>query len=180
MATRVEKGFRDWLKPSVMPVPGPCCVAILGCFVGNGTAHHGHAEEIRGNPGEGKAAALRKAMLGLIDTPNHLDYARAYTRAIIWAPFVVVGEGGAPKNIPLLIRFGPRKHRKALSDVFFGEFAFALTVFAESGDYSATPPERIDSLIARKFVSIFANTRYSARAMNTQNATPAEITWANA
>ncbi len=43
------------------------------------------------NPGEGKAEAHRKSMLALMDTPNHPEYAHP----LFWAPFVVVGEGGA-------------------------------------------------------------------------------------
>ena len=41
-------------------------------------------------PAAGKAAALRKAMLALMDTPGHPEYAHPF----FWAPFVLVGEGG--------------------------------------------------------------------------------------
>ncbi|MDP2824981.1 MAG: CHAT domain-containing protein [Sulfuritalea sp.] len=59
--------------------------------------------EYEANPGQGKAEALRKAMLALIATPKHPEYAHP----IFWAPFVVVGEGGtnsgtAP-SVPVLI-----------------------------------------------------------------------------
>ncbi|MEK6742204.1 MAG: tetratricopeptide repeat protein [Nitrospirota bacterium] len=51
----------------------------------------GMLKEYEANPGQGKAEAHRKAMLSLIDTPNHPEYANP----LFWAPFVVVGEGGA-------------------------------------------------------------------------------------
>ena len=51
----------------------------------------GMLKEYKANPGQGKAEAHRKAMLELIDTPNHPEYANP----LFWAPFVVVGEGGA-------------------------------------------------------------------------------------
>jgi len=43
------------------------------------------------NPAQGKPEAHRKAMLALIDTSNHPEYAHP----LFWAAFVVVGEGGA-------------------------------------------------------------------------------------
>lgn len=46
--------------------------------------------EYENNPGQGKAEAHRKAMLALMNTPNHPEYAHP----LYWAPFVVVGEGG--------------------------------------------------------------------------------------
>ena len=46
--------------------------------------------EYEANPGQGKAEAHRKAMLALMATPNHPEYAHP----LFWAPFVVVGEGG--------------------------------------------------------------------------------------
>jgi CHAT domain-containing protein len=51
----------------------------------------GMLKEYEAHPGQGKAEAHRKAMLALIDTPNHPEYAHP----LFWAPFVVVGEGGA-------------------------------------------------------------------------------------
>jgi CHAT domain-containing protein len=49
--------------------------------------------EYEANPAQGKAEAQRKAMLSLIDTQDHPEYAHP----MFWAPFVVVGEGGAGK-----------------------------------------------------------------------------------
>ncbi len=46
--------------------------------------------EYEANPKLGKAQAQRKAMLGLMNTPDHPEYAHP----LFWAPFVVVGEGG--------------------------------------------------------------------------------------
>ncbi|MDA8255905.1 MAG: CHAT domain-containing protein [Betaproteobacteria bacterium] len=46
--------------------------------------------EYEASPDQGKAEAHRKAMLVLMATPNHPEYAHP----IFWAPFVVVGEGG--------------------------------------------------------------------------------------
>lgn len=46
--------------------------------------------EYKANPSKGKAEAQRKAMMTLMSTPNHPEYAHP----IYWAPFVVVGEGG--------------------------------------------------------------------------------------
>jgi CHAT domain-containing protein/tetratricopeptide (TPR) repeat protein len=42
------------------------------------------------NPALGKAEAQRQAMLALMNTPDHPEYAHP----LFWAPFVVVGEGG--------------------------------------------------------------------------------------
>ena len=53
----------------------------------------GMLKEYEANPAQGKAEAHRKAMLALIDTPDHPQYAHP----LFWAPFVVVGEGGAGK-----------------------------------------------------------------------------------
>ncbi len=47
--------------------------------------------EYEANPRQGKAEAHRKAMLELMNTPGHPEYAHP----MFWAPFVVVGEGGA-------------------------------------------------------------------------------------
>ena len=51
----------------------------------------GMMKEYEANPGQGKAEAHRRAMLALIETPHHPEYAHP----LFWAPFVVVGEGGA-------------------------------------------------------------------------------------
>jgi tetratricopeptide (TPR) repeat protein len=48
-------------------------------------------KEYEANPGQGKAEAHRKAMMALMATPDHPEYAHP----IFWAPFVIVGEGGA-------------------------------------------------------------------------------------
>ncbi len=45
--------------------------------------------EYEANPGQGKAEAHRKAMMALMATPDHPEYAHP----IFWAPFVIVGEG---------------------------------------------------------------------------------------
>lgn len=50
----------------------------------------GMLREYEANPGQGKAEAHRKAMMALMATPEHPEYAHP----IFWAPFVVVGEGG--------------------------------------------------------------------------------------
>lgn len=50
----------------------------------------GMLKEYEANPGQGKAEANRKAMLALMNTPDHPEYAHP----LFWAPFVVVGEGG--------------------------------------------------------------------------------------
>jgi CHAT domain-containing protein len=55
----------------------------------------GMLKEYEANPGQGKAEAHRKAMLALINTPDHPEYAHP----LYWAPFVVVGEGGAGKLV---------------------------------------------------------------------------------
>lgn len=46
--------------------------------------------EYEANPGAGKAEAHRKALMALMATPDHPEYAHPF----FWAPFVVVGEGG--------------------------------------------------------------------------------------
>ena len=50
--------------------------------------------EYRANPAQGKAEAQRKSMLDLMDSPDHPEFAHP----IYWAPFVVVGEGGAGRR----------------------------------------------------------------------------------
>lgn len=50
----------------------------------------GMLREYEANPGLSKAEAHRKAMLALMATRDHPEYAHP----IFWAPFVVVGEGG--------------------------------------------------------------------------------------
>ncbi|MGQ0622818.1 MAG: tetratricopeptide repeat protein [Panacagrimonas sp.] len=45
------------------------------------------------NPAGGKAEVHRRAMLALMNTPDHPEYAHP----LFWAPFVVVGEGGAAR-----------------------------------------------------------------------------------
>lgn len=44
-------------------------------------------------PGIGRAEALRRSMLTLMEDPVHEVFAHPH----YWAPFVVVGEGGAPR-----------------------------------------------------------------------------------
>ena len=51
----------------------------------------GMLKEYQTNPDQGKAEAQRKAMMALMNTPDHPEYAHP----LFWAPFVVVGEGGA-------------------------------------------------------------------------------------
>jgi CHAT domain-containing protein/Tfp pilus assembly protein PilF len=48
-------------------------------------------KEYEAHPKRGKAQAQRKAMLALMNTPGRPEYAHP----LYWAPFVVVGEGGA-------------------------------------------------------------------------------------
>ena len=48
-------------------------------------------KEYEAHPQRGKAQAQRKAMLALMNTPGRPEYAHP----LYWAPFVVVGEGGA-------------------------------------------------------------------------------------
>jgi CHAT domain-containing protein len=45
--------------------------------------------EHEANPKQGKAVAHRKAMLAMMNTPKHPEYAHP----LFWAPFVIVGEG---------------------------------------------------------------------------------------
>lgn len=54
----------------------------------------GMLREYAAHPELGKAAAQRKAMLALMNTPKHPEYAHP----LYWAPFVVVGEGGAGRS----------------------------------------------------------------------------------
>ncbi len=49
-------------------------------------------DEMHDNPDIGRAEALRHAMLALM-TDKERPY---YAHPTFWAPFVVVGEGGAP------------------------------------------------------------------------------------
>jgi CHAT domain-containing protein len=48
--------------------------------------------ELKANPKLGRAEALRRSMLALIDKGS-----AAKAHPAVWAPFVVVGEGGAAK-----------------------------------------------------------------------------------
>jgi CHAT domain-containing protein len=52
-------------------------------------------QEFEANPHLGKAQAQRKAMLALMNTPSHPEYAHPS----FWAPFVVVGEGGSGASV---------------------------------------------------------------------------------
>jgi CHAT domain-containing protein len=54
----------------------------------------GMLKEYEANPTQGKAEAHRKAMMTLMAIPDHPEYAHP----IYWAPFVVVGEGGAGRH----------------------------------------------------------------------------------
>jgi tetratricopeptide (TPR) repeat protein len=54
----------------------------------------GMLKEYEANPGQGKAEAHRKSMMTLMAIPDHPEYAHP----IFWAPFVVVGEGGAGRH----------------------------------------------------------------------------------
>jgi hypothetical protein len=70
---------------------------------------------LEATPGIGRAEALRRAMLSLIDKGKAHEAHPAY-----WAPFVVVGEGRAPQATrPLAIESAPagkvRKSRRARS-----------------------------------------------------------------
>ena len=51
----------------------------------------GMLREYEKNPARGKAQALRRAMLALRNAPTHPEHAHPF----FWAPFVLVGEGGA-------------------------------------------------------------------------------------
>jgi CHAT domain-containing protein len=55
--------------------------------------------DLKGQPGMTRAGALRKAMLSLIDGPGYVDAAGrsifSYAHPIFWAPFTLVGDGGA-------------------------------------------------------------------------------------
>ena len=67
--------------------------------------------EYRANPAQGKAEAHRKSMLALMASPDHPEFAHP----IFWAPFVVVGEGGA--NRPYVRRHqnhSPRPVRRTI------------------------------------------------------------------
>jgi len=52
--------------------------------------------EYEARPGNGKAAAHRQAMLQLLNSPGHPEYAHP----LFWAPFVVVGDGGPQTRNP--------------------------------------------------------------------------------
>lgn len=52
------------------------------------------------HPAQGRAEAHRQAMLSLMNTPGHPEYAHPF----VWASFVVVGEGGADAPHPAAVR----------------------------------------------------------------------------
>jgi CHAT domain-containing protein/tetratricopeptide (TPR) repeat protein len=62
----------------------------------------GMLKEYEANPGQGKAEAHRKAMMALMAMPNHPEYAHP----LFWAPFVVVGEGGAGTSGKTAVIYG--------------------------------------------------------------------------
>jgi hypothetical protein len=96
MELRAQKVCREWPKPSFMPVPVRCW-----CLTGQLLPRRpvplttSMLQEYETNPDHGKAAAHQKAVLALMDTPDHPEYAHP----LFWAPFVVVGEGGAQKKV---------------------------------------------------------------------------------
>lgn len=57
----------------------------------------GMLREYEAAPAAGKAEALRKSMMTLMNTPEHPEYAHP----VYWAPFVVVGEGGSSGDKPV-------------------------------------------------------------------------------
>jgi CHAT domain-containing protein len=56
--------------------------------------------ELKSDPKVGRAEALRRSMLSMIDTGEDYEAHPSF-----WAPFVLVGEGGATRQrrIPLLL-----------------------------------------------------------------------------
>ena len=53
--------------------------------------------EAAAHPEIGRAEALKRSMLALIDDPENDHFAHP----LFWAPFVVVGEGGTPQTLPV-------------------------------------------------------------------------------
>ena len=51
-------------------------------------------DELAKQPEIGRAEALRRSMLSLMETDGK-DY---FAHPMFWAPFIVVGEGGVPKG----------------------------------------------------------------------------------
>ena len=50
--------------------------------------------EAAADPAIGRAEALRRSMLAMINAQD----APHYAHPLFWAPFIVVGEGGSPNN----------------------------------------------------------------------------------
>jgi CHAT domain-containing protein len=50
--------------------------------------------EMAGDPEIGRAEALRRSMLAMMETEGKDHFAHP----MFWAPFVVVGEGGVPEG----------------------------------------------------------------------------------
>lgn len=58
---------------------------------------------LRATPGEGPAEALARAQRAFLAAPP----GKAYLHPRFWAPFVVLGEGGAPPPKPSSLAFPP-------------------------------------------------------------------------
>ena len=70
--------------------PRAAGLALAGLFRRGGAADHGAFAELDRDPKAGRAEALQRAMIALMDDRSQADNAHP----AVWAPFVVVGEGG--------------------------------------------------------------------------------------
>jgi len=114
----------------------------------------GMLSEYQAHPAQGKAEAQRKAMLALIDTPDHPEYAHP----IFWAPFVVVGEGGGAASDPA----GRKPAAEAVPGKAVPEKA-GLVLAIGNGKYQAPIPElKLPLSNARTFASALQVRGYQA------------------
>ena len=65
--------------------------ALAGMVRCNGQTDHRHLCRLASDPSIGRAEALRRAIMAMLDPKNPPKFAHP----LAWAPFVLAGEGGA-------------------------------------------------------------------------------------
>ena len=88
MTEKVRKRYPDWRGRSSMRRRVRCCLTLGRRFGSDGELVTRAMREMTGDTSVGRAEALRRAILAMIDKGKPLEAHPAF-----WAPFIVVGEG---------------------------------------------------------------------------------------